>query len=45
MFTFAFEGVKYAWSGANDYYMFGVVDLLFVGGGSVYVICLEEDLF
>jgi hypothetical protein len=44
VFTLAPEGVKYAWSGANDYYMFGAADSLSVGGGSAHAIRLEEDL-
>jgi len=44
VFTLAPEGVKYAWSGANDYYMLGAADSLSVGGGSAHAIRLEEDL-
>ena len=44
VFTLAPEGMKYAWSGENDYYMFGAADSLSVGGGSAHAIRLEEDL-
>jgi hypothetical protein len=44
VFTLAPAGVKYAWSGANDYYMFGAADCLSIGGGSAHAIRLEEDL-
>jgi len=44
VFTLAPNGMKYAWSGENDYYMLGASDSLSVGGGSAHAIRLEEDL-
>uniref|UniRef100_A0A7S0KL95 Oxidation resistance protein 1 n=1 Tax=Ostreococcus mediterraneus TaxID=1486918 RepID=A0A7S0KL95_9CHLO len=44
VFTLSPVGMKYAWSGENDYYMLGAADFLCVGGGSAHAIRLEEDL-
>ncbi|OUS44057.1 TLD-domain-containing protein [Ostreococcus tauri] len=44
VFSLAPEGMKYAWSGENDYFMLGAADSLSVGGGSAHAIRLEEDL-
>ena len=44
VFTLAPVGMKYAWSGENDYFMLGAPSSLCVGGGSAHAIRLEEDL-
>ena len=44
VFTLAPNGMKYAWSGENDYFMLGAADSLCIGGGSAHAIRLEEDL-
>jgi len=44
VFTLAPTGMKYAWSGENDYYMLGSADSIAIGGGSAHAIRLEEDL-
>jgi len=44
VFTLAPVGMKYAWSGENDYFMLGAASSLSVGGGSAHAIRLEEDL-